>query len=90
MIFYQNAGLPKWSSSEIRNQDVHTNGPVLDETILADPEVMFSIVILVTWTKSTNVYQLKLFSQASIKEFCDLLFTLLKPKPSVCDLYRRT
>ncbi|ONM60370.1 Ferredoxin-dependent glutamate synthase, chloroplastic [Zea mays] len=38
-----NAGLPEWSSSQIRSQDVHTNGPVLDETILADPEVVFSI-----------------------------------------------
>lgn len=37
--FFQNVGLPKWSSTEIRNQDVHTNGPVLDEVLLADPEV---------------------------------------------------
>jgi hypothetical protein len=42
MFLYQNAGLPKWSSSQIRSQDVHSNGPVLDETILADPEVMVS------------------------------------------------
>lgn len=33
--------MPKWSSTEIRNQDVHSNGPVLDDTILADPEVKF-------------------------------------------------
>nr|QCL11107.1 chloroplast ferredoxin-dependent glutamate synthase [Aegilops speltoides] len=38
-----NAGLPKWSSSQIRTQDVHYNGPVLDETILADPEVSDAI-----------------------------------------------
>uniref|UniRef100_A0A453AU94 glutamate synthase (ferredoxin) n=1 Tax=Aegilops tauschii subsp. strangulata TaxID=200361 RepID=A0A453AU94_AEGTS len=38
-----NAGLPKWSSSQIRSQDVHSNGPVLDETILADPEVSDAI-----------------------------------------------
>jgi glutamate synthase (ferredoxin) len=38
-----NAGLPKWSSSQIRSQDVHSNGPVLDETILADPEVIDAI-----------------------------------------------
>ncbi|XP_072975040.1 ferredoxin-dependent glutamate synthase, chloroplastic isoform X2 [Typha angustifolia] len=31
-------GQPKWSSSEIRNQDAHTNGPVLDDIILSDPE----------------------------------------------------
>jgi hypothetical protein len=42
-FLHQNAGLPEWSSSQIRSQDVHTNGPVLDETILADPEVVFSI-----------------------------------------------
>jgi glutamate synthase (ferredoxin) len=44
------AGLPKWSSSQIRSQDVHSNGPVLDETILADPDVMFSIRFSVTLT----------------------------------------
>ncbi|CAM0907172.1 unnamed protein product [Alopecurus aequalis] len=38
-----NSGLPKWSSSQIRSQDVHSNGPVLDETILADPEVIDAI-----------------------------------------------
>lgn len=38
-----NSGLPKWSSSQIRSQDVHSNGPVLDETILADPEVSDAI-----------------------------------------------
>ncbi|XP_038695759.1 ferredoxin-dependent glutamate synthase, chloroplastic-like isoform X1 [Tripterygium wilfordii] len=36
-------GLPKWSSTTIRNQDVHTNGPVLDEILLTDPEVIDAI-----------------------------------------------
>ncbi|KAG6520459.1 hypothetical protein ZIOFF_017515 [Zingiber officinale] len=36
--FLSNVGVPKWSSSEIRNQAVHTNGPVLDEIILSDTE----------------------------------------------------
>jgi len=40
LFYFQNVGLPKWSSTEIRNQDVHTNGPVLDDILLADPEVM--------------------------------------------------
>jgi hypothetical protein len=30
---------PKWTSSKIRKQEVHSNGPVLDDTLLADPEV---------------------------------------------------
>lgn len=38
-----NVGVPKWSSSEIRNQAVHTNGPVLDEIILSDPEISDAI-----------------------------------------------
>lgn len=38
-----NVGLPKWSSTEIRNQDVHTNGPVLDDVLLADPEISDAI-----------------------------------------------
>jgi glutamate synthase (ferredoxin) len=35
--------LPKWSSTKIRNQEVHTNGPVLDDVILADAEVNASV-----------------------------------------------
>lgn len=38
-FLFQNVGLPKWSSTIIRNQDVHTNGPVLDDVLLADQEV---------------------------------------------------
>ncbi|MCO5561596.1 hypothetical protein L7F22_015217 [Adiantum nelumboides] len=32
-------GLPKWSSTKIRKQEVHKNGPVLDDVLLADPEI---------------------------------------------------
>lgn len=38
---FQSVGLPKWSSTEIRKQEVHTNGPVLDDVVLADPEVAY-------------------------------------------------
>ncbi|XP_048432440.1 ferredoxin-dependent glutamate synthase, chloroplastic isoform X2 [Pyrus x bretschneideri] len=38
-----NVGLPKWSSTTIRNQDVHTNGPVLDDVLLADQEISDAI-----------------------------------------------
>ncbi|XP_042468514.1 ferredoxin-dependent glutamate synthase, chloroplastic isoform X2 [Zingiber officinale] len=41
--FLSNVGVPKWSSSEIRNQAVHTNGPVLDEIILSDTEISDAI-----------------------------------------------
>ncbi|XP_074556922.1 ferredoxin-dependent glutamate synthase, chloroplastic-like [Curcuma longa] len=41
--FLSNVGVPKLSSSEIRNQAVHTNGPVLDEIILSDPEISDAI-----------------------------------------------
>lgn len=36
------------SSTEIRKQDVHTNGPVLDDDILQDPLVtkLFSLLFL--------------------------------------------
>ncbi|KAF9593998.1 hypothetical protein IFM89_026699 [Coptis chinensis] len=34
-------GLPKWSSTTIRTQDVHSNGAVLDDILLSDPEVTF-------------------------------------------------
>ncbi|XP_022766578.1 ferredoxin-dependent glutamate synthase, chloroplastic isoform X2 [Durio zibethinus] len=36
-------GLPKWSSTAIRNQEVHSNGPVLDDNLLADPEISDAI-----------------------------------------------
>lgn len=35
----QSAGLPKLSSTQIRGQEVHSNGPVLDDELLSDPEV---------------------------------------------------
>lgn len=39
----QSVGLPAWSSTQIRKQEVHSNGPVLDDTILSDPEVRFAV-----------------------------------------------
>ncbi|KAH0933005.1 hypothetical protein HID58_010122 [Brassica napus] len=36
-------GLPKRSSTSIRKQEVHSNGPVLDDTLLQDPEIMDAI-----------------------------------------------
>ncbi|GAB4843935.1 Ferredoxin-dependent glutamate synthase [Ancistrocladus abbreviatus] len=38
-----NVGFQKVSSTAIRKQDVHTNGPVLDDTILSDSEVVDAI-----------------------------------------------
>jgi hypothetical protein len=35
-------GFPKLTSSEIRQQEVHSNGPVLDDTLLVDPQVAFT------------------------------------------------
>lgn len=37
------AGLPKMSSTAIRKQEVHTNGPVLDDQILSDPMIIDAI-----------------------------------------------
>uniref|UniRef100_A0A0D9X2F6 glutamate synthase (ferredoxin) n=1 Tax=Leersia perrieri TaxID=77586 RepID=A0A0D9X2F6_9ORYZ len=50
------AGLPKWSSSQIRSQDVHTNGPVLDETILADPDISDAIENEKEVSKTFQIY----------------------------------
>lgn len=36
-------GRPKWSSTKIRQQNVHTNGPVLDDILLADPQISDAI-----------------------------------------------
>ncbi|EEE67742.1 hypothetical protein OsJ_25434 [Oryza sativa Japonica Group] len=50
------AGLPKWSSSQIRSQDVHSNGPVLDETILADPDISDAIENEKEVSKTFQIY----------------------------------
>ncbi|XP_073222025.1 ferredoxin-dependent glutamate synthase, chloroplastic isoform X2 [Cicer arietinum] len=50
------AGLPKWSSTEIRNQEPHTNGPVLDDVLLADPEIADAIENEKAVSKTIKIY----------------------------------
>ncbi|PWA69182.1 glutamate synthase 1 [Artemisia annua] len=40
-----NVGFAKWSSSTIRKQQAHIDGPVLDDIILSDSEVNFRSAI---------------------------------------------
>ncbi|CAI0439969.1 unnamed protein product [Linum tenue] len=49
-------GLPKLSSTEIRNQDVHTNGLVLDDKILADPVIADAIENEKVVNKTFDIY----------------------------------
>ncbi|KAJ6798923.1 ferredoxin-dependent glutamate synthase, chloroplastic-like [Iris pallida] len=49
-------GMPKLSSTEIRNQNAHTNGPSLEETLLADPEISEAIEYEKEVSKSTRIY----------------------------------
>ncbi|XP_057983389.1 ferredoxin-dependent glutamate synthase, chloroplastic-like [Malania oleifera] len=49
-------GLPKWSSTAIRKQDVHTNGPVLDDILLSDPEISDAIVNEKVVSKTIKIY----------------------------------
>ncbi|XP_047323028.1 ferredoxin-dependent glutamate synthase 1, chloroplastic/mitochondrial-like [Impatiens glandulifera] len=51
-----NVGFPKWSSTEIRKQEVHSNGPVLDDVILADPEILEAIANEKVVNKSARIY----------------------------------
>ncbi|XP_027352326.1 ferredoxin-dependent glutamate synthase, chloroplastic isoform X1 [Abrus precatorius] len=51
-------GLPKWSSTEIRNQDPHTNGPVLDDVLLADPEIADAIENEKVVSKTIKIYNI--------------------------------
>ncbi|CAJ1914664.1 unnamed protein product [Sphenostylis stenocarpa] len=53
-----NSGLPKWSSTEIRNQEPHTNGPVLDDSLLADPEIADAIQNEKVVNKTIKVYNI--------------------------------
>ncbi|KAJ0978810.1 hypothetical protein J5N97_014284 [Dioscorea zingiberensis] len=50
------AGLPKWSSTQIRNQEVHSNGPVLDDILLSDPEISEAIEHEKEVAKSIKIY----------------------------------
>ncbi|XP_014489740.1 ferredoxin-dependent glutamate synthase, chloroplastic isoform X2 [Vigna radiata var. radiata] len=52
------AGLSKWSSTEIRNQEPHTNGPVLDDSLLADPEIADAIKNEKVVNKTVNIYNI--------------------------------
>ncbi|XP_034894077.1 ferredoxin-dependent glutamate synthase 1, chloroplastic/mitochondrial [Populus alba] len=49
-------GLPKLRSTDIRNQDVHTNGPVLDDVVLADPEILDAINNEKVVNKTIKIY----------------------------------
>ncbi|XP_078170806.1 ferredoxin-dependent glutamate synthase, chloroplastic [Carex rostrata] len=51
-----NVGLPALSSTQIRKQEVHTNGPVLDETILSDPEIVDAIEHEKEVSKTIEIY----------------------------------
>ncbi|KAL1351164.1 hypothetical protein HN51_015114 [Arachis hypogaea] len=51
-----NVGLPEWSSTTIRNQEAHTNGPVLDDVLLADPEIADAIKNEKVVSKTINIY----------------------------------
>ncbi|CAA0812826.1 Ferredoxin-dependent glutamate synthase 1-chloroplastic/mitochondrial [Striga hermonthica] len=50
------SGLPKWSSTMIRKQEVHSNGLVLDDTLLADPEIAKAIDNETVVNKSVKIY----------------------------------
>ncbi|KAI4386564.1 hypothetical protein MLD38_004487 [Melastoma candidum] len=54
--FLSSVGLPKLSSTEIRNQMVHTNGPVLDDAILSDPKIADAIENEKVVEKSVKIY----------------------------------
>uniref|UniRef100_A0A1J3GI04 glutamate synthase (ferredoxin) n=1 Tax=Noccaea caerulescens TaxID=107243 RepID=A0A1J3GI04_NOCCA len=50
------AGLPKRSSTSIRMQEVHSNGLVLDDTVLQDPEIRDAIENEKTVHKTMSIY----------------------------------
>ncbi|PIA60163.1 hypothetical protein AQUCO_00400807v1 [Aquilegia coerulea] len=51
-------GLPKWSSTAIRSQDVHSNGPVLDDILLSDPEIIDAIEHEKAVCKTIKIYNI--------------------------------
>ncbi|KAH0691946.1 ferredoxin-dependent glutamate synthase, chloroplastic [Solanum tuberosum] len=53
-----NVGFPEWSSSMIRNQEVHSNGPVLDDVLLADPKISDAIENEKVVNKTVEIYNI--------------------------------
>ncbi|XP_076928130.1 ferredoxin-dependent glutamate synthase 1, chloroplastic/mitochondrial-like [Bidens hawaiensis] len=51
-----NVGFPKWSSTTIRKQEVHCNGPVLDDILLSDPEISEAIENEKVVNKTFKIY----------------------------------
>ncbi|CAI9787509.1 unnamed protein product [Fraxinus pennsylvanica] len=51
-----NVGLPKWTSTMIRNQEVHSNGPVLDDILLSDQEISEAIKNETVVNKTAKIY----------------------------------
>lgn len=51
-------GLPKWSSTAIRTQDVHSNGAVLDDILLSDPEISDAIEHEKVVCKTIKIYNI--------------------------------
>ncbi|CAH9079304.1 unnamed protein product [Cuscuta epithymum] len=51
-------GVPTWSSTMIRNQEVHSNGPVLDDVLLSDPEVSDAIENQKVVNKTMQIYNI--------------------------------
>nr|XP_043609325.1 ferredoxin-dependent glutamate synthase, chloroplastic [Erigeron canadensis] len=51
-----NVGFPKSSSSTIRKQEVHSNGPVLDDILLADAEISDAIANEKVVNKTFKIY----------------------------------
>ncbi|KAK9128989.1 hypothetical protein Syun_017786 [Stephania yunnanensis] len=49
-------GLPKWSSTAIRNQEAHSNGVVLDDILLSDPEISDAIAHEKLVSKTIKIY----------------------------------
>ena len=51
-----NVGIPKWSSTAIRKQEAHSNGPVLDDILLSDPEISDAIENEKVVNKTFKIY----------------------------------
>lgn len=52
----KSVGLPKWSSTQIRGQEVHSNGVILDDILLSDPEIAEAIEKAKTFEKTIKIF----------------------------------
>ncbi|GKA46284.1 ferredoxin-dependent glutamate synthase, chloroplastic [Tanacetum coccineum] len=61
-----NVGLTKWCSGTIRKQEAHSNGPILDDIILSDPEAI-AAAFAAQWTRIVTTIAMEMLKSGMVE-----------------------